>query len=108
MSKNLSTWFMNDPLFHYATNCYIYIGPAMIWALLWKHGGLLLSPNTILVSGLKSYYNFIVLNATLNGGTLALTQFTERHHEIPGMYTKFSVKIIRGSRNLKALVLVKK
>ena len=63
-----------------------FMGPAMIWALLWKHGGLLLSPNTILVSGLKSYYNFIVLNATFDGGSLALTQFTERHHELPSKF----------------------
>ena len=62
------------------------MGPAMIWALIWKNGGLLLSPDTILVSGLNSYYNFVVLNSTATGGSLAITQFTERHHDLPGMF----------------------
>ena len=71
-----------------------FMSPAMIWALLWKHGGLLLAPNTILVSGLKTYYNFIVLNATFNGGSLALTQFTERHHELPSkIYAENNITI---------------
>ena len=63
-----------------------FMGPAMIWALLWKNGGLVLSPDTILVSGLHSYYNFVVLNSTSNGGSLSITQFTERHHDLPGLY----------------------
>ena len=58
----------------------------MVWALVWKHGGLILSPDTILASRLASYYNFIVLNSTSNGGSLALTQFTDRHHNLPGNY----------------------
>ncbi len=61
-----------------------YMAPAMIWALLWKHGGLHLVPDTILVSGLQSYYNFVLLNSTSNGAVLSLTQFTERHHDLPG------------------------
>ena len=62
-----------------------FMGPAMIWSLVWKYGGLVLSPDTILASGLASYYNFIVLNSTSNGGSLAMTQFTDRHHNLPGM-----------------------
>jgi hypothetical protein len=61
-----------------------FLGPAFVWSLLWKHGGLVLSPDTLLVSSLSSYYNFIVLNSASNGSTLAMTQYTERHHELPG------------------------
>ena len=61
-----------------------FMGPAMIWALVWKYGGLILSPDTILASDLASYYNFIVLNSTSNGGSLAMIQFTDRHHNLPG------------------------
>ena len=61
-----------------------FMGPAMIWALVWKYGGLVLSPDTILASDLASYYNFIVLNSTSNGGSLAMIQFTDRHHNLPG------------------------
>ena len=67
-----------------------FMGPAMIWAFLWKHGGLLLSPDTILVSNLQTYYNFVVLNSTANGGSLALTQYTDRHHELPGLSSMHS------------------
>ena len=62
-----------------------FMAPAMIWALIWKNAGLLLSPDTLLLSNLKSYYNFVLVNSTSNASTLALTQFTERHHELPGM-----------------------
>ena len=61
-----------------------FMAPAMIWALVWKHAGLFLSPDTLLLSNLKSYYNFVLLNVTANTSTLALTQFTDRHHELPG------------------------
>lgn len=61
-----------------------FMAPAMIWALIWKHAGLLLATDTLLLSNLKSYYNFVLLNSTSNQSTMALTQFTERHHELPG------------------------
>ena len=63
-----------------------FMAPAMIWALIWKHSGLLLSPDTLLLTNLKSYYNFVLLNVTANSSTTALTQFTDRHHELPGNF----------------------
>lgn len=63
-----------------------FMGPAMMWALIWKHGGLFLSPGTFLLSTLKTYYNFVVLNSQSNGSSLALAQFTDRHHELPGRH----------------------
>lgn len=63
-----------------------FMAPAMIWALIWKHAGLLLSPDTLLLSNLKSYYNFVLLNVTANTSSTALTQFTDRHHELPGNF----------------------
>ena len=68
-----------------------FMAPAMIWPLIWKHAGLLLSPDTLLLTNLKSYYNFVLLNVTANSSTTALTQFTDRHHELPGNFISLKI-----------------
>lgn len=44
-----------------------FLGPALVWALLWKYGGLLLKSNTLLLSPLQSYYNLIALKPSGKG-----------------------------------------
>ena len=40
-----------------------FLGAALIWSLVWKYGGLFVHQDTLLLLSLKSYYNFVVLNA---------------------------------------------
>lgn len=40
-----------------------FLGAALIWSLMWKYGGLFVHQDTLLLLSLKSYYNFVVLNA---------------------------------------------
>ena len=58
--------------------------PAVIWSLLWKYAGLLLSPDTLLFPSFKTYFNFLTLNKFRNESVLNIMQFVDRHQELPG------------------------
>ena len=61
-----------------------YLSPALIWSLLWKYGGLLLHPDTLLFPPFKSYYNFVALNNAQDSVKSNIFQFMDRHHELTG------------------------
>ena len=41
-----------------------FLGAALVWSLMWKYGGLLVHQDTLLLTNLKSYYNFVVMNSS--------------------------------------------
>ena len=61
-----------------------YLSPALDWSLLWKYGGLLLKPGTVLFPSFRSYYNFVALSKEKTDIKLNILQFTTRHHDLPG------------------------
>ena len=38
-----------------------YLSHAVVWSLIWKYGGLLLNPDTMLFPSFRAYYNFVAL-----------------------------------------------
>ena len=58
--------------------------PAVIWALLWKHGGLLLGPDSLMLQPFHQSGSFVALNRHRNQTLQNIMYFADPHHEVPG------------------------
>ncbi len=58
--------------------------PAVLWSLLWKHGGLVLSPHTVLVRSLRSYYDFVWFDPARSLVSADFFQILQPRHPLAG------------------------
>ena len=60
-----------------------YLKPAVLWALLWKYGGLVISPRIILVQSMEAYFDFLWFDPAKSDISTSFMQFQEKEHDLP-------------------------